>query len=365
MGKQHFRILIKSVGTARPSASTAVAKGLGLPASTVVSRLYSAPAILIDGIDEAIARRMVTLLCDIGYEAEAQDSATPAPTPSPLYDVAIYIKDARQFQHVVQKLANFIGISEDDTTRMLLQPPGIILGSVSEAIVSTLSDQLGAEISVLSSQAEKARYDLFLSEDAGIVHERIVQEISSAGLELCGASGLVATDVPHSTAQKLWQRHQTSGLLHVVNQEFLHFDLILQKSVAESAPDTGQIEVLEKLAGVPAEMAEEVLQAAPITLLESVPNKEVAHYLTIFAEAGLIVSANLITFQMLGVEVLSLSNRAALSQALEGFGLQKPGKPLPRVPFRLPGVMPELQARIIRATLEDTGARVALVEAST
>ena len=72
---QQFRILIKSVGTARPSASAAVAKGLGLPASTVIARLYRAPAVLVDGIDEPVAERMAGFLGDIGYEAEVQGMA--------------------------------------------------------------------------------------------------------------------------------------------------------------------------------------------------------------------------------------------------------------------------------------------------
>ena len=41
-----YRITINSVESARPSASAAVAKGLGLPISTVVSRLYRTPAAL-------------------------------------------------------------------------------------------------------------------------------------------------------------------------------------------------------------------------------------------------------------------------------------------------------------------------------
>jgi len=114
---QQFRILIKSVGTARPSASAAVAKGLGLPASTVIARLYRAPAVLVDGIDEPVAERMAGFLGEIGYEAEVQGMSEPAPVPAPLNDVAVYIEDARQFQQVVEKLASFLGVAEPDASR--------------------------------------------------------------------------------------------------------------------------------------------------------------------------------------------------------------------------------------------------------
>lgn len=362
--ERQFRILIKSVGTARPLACAAVAQGLGLPASTVVSRLYRAPAILVDGIDELIAKRMASLLSDIGYEAEVQDTTTPAPAPSSLYDVAIDIKDTRQFQDVVQKLAAFVGISESDATRMILTPPAVVLGSVSNATVHAFSEQMGPNVSVLSSRPDTANYDLFLSEDSGVVHKRILTDIASAGLKTCGTSGLVASHVDHATAKQIWQRHQASGLLRVVNQDFLRFDIVLQQSIENETLDTKQIEALERLAGVPADMTEEVLLAAPITLLESVPKAEVAQQLASFAEAGLTVRADLITFQTLGLEVLSLTNPVSLMQVLEGFGLYKPGQPLPRPPFRLPGVLPELQARIIRTALEDTGAQITFVEVS-
>ena len=233
MAKCQFRILIKSIGTAQPKASIAVAAGLGLPAPTVIAQLYSAPSILVDNIDESIAIEMVKLLNSIGYEAEAQHSVLPPPATSPLYDVAIYLKDTRKFQHSIEVVTDFTGINEDDASRMILSPPGVILGSVSKATINILANQLGSGISLLSSLADTAHYHLFLNEDNGTtVHKRILQDLNDTGLELCGYSGLVATHVDHPTAQQLWQRYQASGLIRIVNQDFLRFDLILEKSLA-------------------------------------------------------------------------------------------------------------------------------------
>jgi len=362
MADHLFRIVVKSIGTAQPAASAAIASGLGLPVTTVISRLYSAPAVLIDGIEESIATGMAKLLSSIGYEAEAQDATLPPPANSTLYDVAIYLNDVRLFQHVIEQVAEFTGIAEEDATQMVLSPPGVILGSVSKASVDAFSDRLGPEVSVLSSQADTAHYNLFLSEDAGsLIHRRILQSLNSAKIELCNTSGLVAINLDHATARELWQRHQSSGLLRVVNQDFLRFDLVLQVSKSNNAVNRTQIEALEKLAGIPPDMAEEVVQAAPITLLESVPDAEVAPLMANFAEADLSVQADMITFQMLGLEILSLSDPAATIQALEGFALIRQGDRLPEPPFVIPGVMPELKARIIRTALEDTGAKITFV----
>ena len=364
MASNQFRILIKSIGNAQPAASVAIAKGLNLPTTVVVSRLYSAPSILIDSIDETVAKDITKLLSGLGFEAEVQKTTLPEPTAPVLYDVAIYIKDARQFQYATQKIAEFTGIIEDDAAKMILSPPGVILGSVSKATVDSLSNQLGEEISVLSSQPDKARYHLFLSQDGGeTLHKRILEDLKSTGLTLCDTSGLIATGIDHSTARVLWQRHQASGLLRIVNEDFLHFDLVLHPSETNKPLNQTQKNTLQQLAGIPTEMSDEVFNAAPITLLESVPQRDIAQYLTAFAQAGLTVQANLITFQVLGLEVTSLSDPMSTQQALEGFGLHHQGSPLPKAPFLLPGVMPELQARITRAALEDTGANLSFVEA--
>jgi len=282
-----------------------------------------------------------------------------------LYDVAIYIKTASYFQHAVQTVAAFIGITEEDASQMILSPPSVILGSVSKATVDALSRQLGSEVSILYSQPNTAQYHLFLSEDSGAtIHRRIIQDLNNAGLELSATSGLVATDVDHATAQKLWQRHQASGLLRIVNQDFLRFDLILQNNKKGDSPNSAQIDVLEQQAGIPVDRIEDVLAAAPITLLESVPHAEVRQNMAVFADVGLEVKATLITFQMLGLEILSLSDQLSTMQVLKHFGQYGDNQVLLRPPFVLPHIMPELQARIIRGALEDSGAEVAFVEES-
>ncbi len=355
----HYRILINSIGSALPSTSAAVAKGLGLPTAMVVSRLYRAPAVLVDGLDKPLAQRMLSLLSDIGYEAEMQEETEPVPAPVPLYDVAIYIEDAQKFQHAVDILAKFIGITEAEATKMIMAPPGIVLGAVSEATIRIFKDQMGEKISVISSQSEKAYYDLFLSDGPDVVRNHLLADIAKAGISSNDTLGLVASNVDYKTAQDLWKRHQTSGLLRIVNQDFLRFDLVLHKT---ETPDQEHVKALELLAGVPADMAEAVFSETPITLLEAVPSAEVAAHMEAFAKARLNVQANLITFQTLGLEVQSISNHASLLRTLEKLGLSKQGTTLPRPPFRIPGVMPELQARIIRTAIEDAGAQVTFTE---
>jgi len=363
MSDHQVRILITSVGTARPSASAVIAKGLGLPVATIVSRLYSAPTTLIDEIDETIASQMVSLLISIGFTAEIQNLDQPAPEPATLYDVAIYIEDARKFQHAVKVLSEFSGINEADASRMITLPPGVVIGSVSKVTVQALSDQMGEKISVLSSPANTALYSLFLNQEPSkAVEIRILDDIKKAGYSIGNSNGAIAVDLDHVTAKNLWQRYQSTGVLQVINQDFIRYDLILQKPTINLPLNSAQIQVLEDLAGVPAEIAEEVIRSAPITLLESIPKPQVEQYIKTFAKKGINIIASMITFQLLGLEVVSISDRATLSNVLQSFGLHQNGEVLPAVPFKIPGAIPELQARIIRSTLEDIAAEVNLIE---
>lgn len=357
-----YRVLVKSVGSALPSVTAKIAAGLGLPVSAVISRLYRAPTILVDEVDQPVALHLSSFLNDLGYQTEVQNSAEPAPAQASLYDVAIYIEDTRQLEHAVKSLAHFVGMSEAEASGMIMSPPGVVLGSVSEATVQAFIEKMGSTVSVISSIPEAARYDFFVGEAPEVVRKRLHADMVNAGLTMTGQPGLVATDIDHATSREFWKRYQATGALRVVNRDFLRFDLLLLGTETAGAPTPEQIELLQNRAGIPPEMISEVFRELPITLLEAVPSGEIAEQMEAFAETGLKVRADLITFQMLGLKVLSFSNRTALQQSMEEFGLLQRGEVLPRPPFQIPGVMPELQAKVIRAALEDAGARVAFVE---
>lgn len=358
----HYRVLVKSVGSALPSVTAKIAVGLGLPVSTVISRLYRAPTILVDKVEQPVARHLSTFLNELGYQTEVQNSAEPVPAQASLYDVAIYIEDVRHLEHAVRALAHFGGMSEAEASAMIMSPPGVVLGSVSAATVQAFSEKMGPSVSVLSSVPEAARYDFFVGAAPEIVRKRLDADMVEAGLTMTGQPGLVATDVDHATSREFWQRYQASGALRVVNRDFLRFDILLLGSETTGAPTAAQIELLHNRAGIPPEMMCEVFRELPITILEAVPAAEIAEQMETFAELGLQVRADLITFQMLGLEVLSFSDRTALQQVMEKFGFSQQREVLPRPPFQIPGVMPELQARVVRSALEDAGAQVAFVE---
>jgi hypothetical protein len=361
--KDSYRILVHSIGTAKPAACAAIAKGLGLSVAAVVARLYRAPAVLVDGIEQSVAQQMTGLLQEIGYQAEVQSMQQAAPPPSRLHDVAVYPKDPDYLISTAKSIAEFIGVPEAETLQMLLTPPGIVLGSVSEATVQAFTAQLGEGASIVSSVTETATYELFLGDAPGLVRARLLADLRDNNIQLLGETGLVATGVEHATARALWRRHQASGALRVVNRDFLRFDLVCEQ-VANGfdLATPQQIDCLQSIAGIPAEMVDQVLHALPLTLLEAVPNGELETAMRALTEVGLVMRADLVTFQMLGLEIVAISDATATLNTLLSHGLLEPGDALPRTPFQLPAKLPELYAKMIKSSLQNSGADVDFVE---
>jgi hypothetical protein len=354
----YYAIVINSIGTATLGSAAAVAKGLGITAAQVVNCLYKAPAILVDKVEQQLATQLTRLLTDIGYDAKvvAQDELSKQASP-PLFDIAVYLKDAQQFAAAVKKISGFIGLGEEDASRMLLSPPGVVLGSVSQASVDAFKRYVGDLVDIIAAPQTDARYDLFLGECADIVKNRLLEDLQKNNVMILAQSGLIASGLDSQQINIIWNRHKTNSNLRVVNQAFLRFDLVLQPL---SSPLTStQIRFLNQLAEIPEEYIADVVASAPVTLLESVSAKKTADCLETFHSIGLEVNAELISFQTLGLRIVDAIDINRLNLVLKSFNLDHPFR---RPPEELPFRFPEIQARLIRAALENTGARIEFIK---
>ena len=351
------RIQVNGIGRATPAAAAAIAKGFGLPAEKVVSCLYKAPSILVDSIPGPVAEQICDLLQGTGLDAEIQPQEAPLPAAAPLHDVAIYVHDATATPEIAEVLAAFLGVPPSRAMEMLLCPPGLVLGDVSSATVEALENQLPDDAAELvASRADAARYDLFVMDPAPVVLNALVRDLTAHGREPMGSEGLIATGLDYNLGRTLWRRHQASGAVRLVNQDFQRFDLILR-----DAPEEADRADLTELAGIPAEMLDMVIANAPITLEEGLRHRDLADRLALYARAGFIVEARMISFQHLALNILDAPDHRETAAAMSSLGLIDTDAPLPRLPYRTEGVMPELQARVTRAALEQTGATVEYV----
>jgi hypothetical protein len=353
-------VLIQSIGSATLTSAAAVAKGLGISAAEVINCLYKAPAILVDKVERKIAEQLTRLLTDIGYEVAVIDGSESLPPTTELFDVALYVKDAEKLPQAAQKLAAFMGLTEQDATKMLLQPPGMALGSVSSATVEAFRRFMDGTVELIAAAQNDARYDIFLGECPAVVQKRLLDDLTAAGVTLTGSQGLIATGAVRSQIDPIWQRHKANSALRIIHQDFLRFDISLTHS-PDSPPNSQQGRVLEELVGVPQDMVAEVVASAPVTLLESVPSREVPRLLEVLSGANLPAAAELITFQALGLKITRTTSVQAVNELLAAFGVQHTFK---RAPEALPNAYPEIQARVIRSALERAGAVVEFIKSS-
>jgi hypothetical protein len=351
------RIVVTSIGGAGPAAVAAVAKGLGVPVNRAVACLYRAPSVLAEGVPSETAQAMVRLLEDIGFAAHAAPEDEAPPLPARLFDVALHVTEPRAVHAAAEALAAFVGTTRDAALDLILTPPGLALGAVSAATVEAFRTRLPQDVEVVAARPEDSAYHLFLLDGAPVVRARLMPDLAPLGVAPDAPPGLIATGVPHGFVQTLWRRHQAGGMLRAVNEAFLRYDIVATGLAGADPSDPALATALAAMTGMPASLVPRVLAELPLTMIEGVPFGDVADHLAALSDLGLAARADLTTFQRLGLEVPEASDPAAVRAVLGSFGLAALSPP-----FRVETPLPELQARIVRAALEDAGAVVRFAE---
>ena len=221
------RLIIQSIGTASPANAASIAIGLGVPVPSVLKALYQAPTVLVDGLTADMAEQMVGLLTDLGCIVEIESQSSPPPEPAPLFDVAVYVKEAARYGQIVTNLSKFLGCDETKAAQLLATPPGMVLGEVSRATVDALAAQLGAGADLVASDPDSACYDLFLGDCDATQRARLMADLKRRGHTPVAESGLILTELDRPTADAIWSAHSRQPALRVVNRDFLRFDVVL------------------------------------------------------------------------------------------------------------------------------------------
>lgn len=353
-GSTTCRVVVTSVGEATPAASAAVAKGLGLPTDQIVACCYRAPAVLVDEIDRDRAEQIAELLASIGFEIDIQPDDAAPPGPQFCYDVALYLREPARLQDCADVLADFIGTGTDEALGLLMRPPGVVLGNVSRATVDAFARRLPEGTELLWSRPEEARYVCLVLPGSPLLQRSVWDDLSRHGYDVQGQEGIVAADVDHATARALWQRHHAGGVLQVVNQDFLRFDVRLIEP-AQANPDSDTVTAaLANHTDIPAELYAAVLSEAPITLVEALPNTDLSACLEALHGADLKVAAECITFQACQL-ALTRAPGSVEQPILTQLSLSAARHPDPSGYYRLDPPLNDLQARSLHAVLADHG----------
>lgn len=347
-------VVVTSIGEAKPRIAVAVAHGLDIPIDKALQAIYRAPSVLVRDVAAPLAENLCALLAKAGLGAEVAHGEIEC-EPAELFDVALHITDPAAAYPLAEAVADFCACDTARALTLLTTPPGVVLGTVSASTVDALRRHLpegAAEL--VASNPVTARYVLIHSGDSLTVKAQLQAALASRG-QSEAVGDVLATDLDHGQAQDIWASFGRTGAIRIVNRDFLRFEIWLNGT--ESGDAASHAAALETLAGIPAESAPSLLARTPFIVEDGIRHSALEERLRLYAEAGLLVRAELTTFQNVAIEIVSASDGARLSDALQRLGLGADLKP----PF-LTGGMPETRARIVRAVLEGAGAEAYFAE---
>lgn len=345
------RVTVTSIGTATPGKAASIAVGLGVPVQKVMAALYQAPTVLVDGLQPEIADRMAVLLREVGCEIRVEMDSAPPPAEKQLFDVALHVTDTARHADITAALGAFLGIETGTAARLIAQQPGVVLGQVGSATVAALRERLGEGADLLASEPGSATYDVFLGAADAASCTRLLEQLKRLGHRPLADRGCILAGLDRTEGDAIWAACHRHPAVRVVNRDFLRFDVVL----TGGAPTPEALATLGSVAGIPGAILPRLFEALPITVIEALPNAALAEAMSALARARLEVRADLVTFLHLGVEVVSAPSRPRLARTLSALGLEAQILGTSPLPIRLPYLMPELQARLLRDALSAQG----------
>ncbi|NOQ74636.1 MAG: hypothetical protein GQ574_21670 [Crocinitomix sp.] len=349
-----YHVIIDSIGSANPSASKMLSDVLGTPVELIVQALYNTPTVLFTNIDGALAEQCNELLNTLGMVSRIQPSTDPLPEKQDPVDVGVYIHDIEYVPVVAKKLSEFLGCGLQEAFNLLTSDPCVVLGNVSESTAQALCDRLDTE--VIISAPKKDLYTVFFGDnnDNKMLLHKLQSHLKYLKLDVDADANNRISNLDYKTAQDLWKKFQSTGLLKMINQSFQRFEINLVK-VDESNENFRS--VLMEETGMPAEIIDNVIANLPIQLEASANGKTVADKLKLYSAAGLNCTAHVIkpnNYKLIIAEMGDLQeSKTVLAQYLSAEEL-----PNKESPWEFPKPLGDLLYRCIADELEEAGCTV-------
>lgn len=347
-----YNVIIDSIGTANPSVSSILAEALGSPVEVVVKALYNAPSILFRDIEEELAEKTVELLGKLGVESHTQTNDLPLPPETEPVDIGVYVHDIYQLNEVTAELADFIGSSQQETLNLLMNDPAIILGGVSRATGEALINRINAEVIISDPKADL--YTLIFTSDNKMIQSQLESYLKYAEIAYDFSEKREIRDLDYATANQIWSKFHTTGMLKMMNQSFQRYEIVL------TAVDKNNADYRTKLTaetGMPDEVIDEVLENLPIQLEASVNHTFLQEKLNAYEAAGLTCES--VRIKQNGYRLIIEENKnleatkSILSQFVEEHDL-----PSVEGRWESPVAVGDLVFRCVSAQLEEIGCTI-------
>ncbi len=345
------RVVVESVGSASPGLAGLLARQLGLPASRVANALYRAPSVLLEDLPPVQAQGLANILQQAGLHIRVEPSSTPSPQPGKVLDIALYVRNITQLPECCQRLAHFLGCRPEAALNMLLTPPGVVLGDVSEATAQALQSHLtDLEVELSCSTRALARYQLLINRAPGPGLDSLLHDLRQHNIRYDPDSCEVLEPIDTRQALYLWRRHQSAGGIRLLDLTFMRYDL----SLNALQPDS-DISQLPRLAGLPAELVDCVVDNLPVVVEEGVAAQNLSTRLDAWRSANLPVQAVPVTLHQCRLALTAGSNADAALPLLAQAGLVEQSQTRLSLPWRSPVIYGELMPRWLQEALEQLG----------
>jgi hypothetical protein len=355
------RITVRSLHKGSASILRALVPHFDLPPAELASRLFRAPAVLAGGLPGELASGLAEALRGAGLDVVVEAEGAEPPVAGPGFDVALYVRDGGRFPEACAELVSVLGCTQAEAAAALCATPATVLGSVSRATVDALRARfapLGVEVD--ASHAPTARYDVFyVGPDASGL--AVVRPVLEALGVTPGEPPLVASDLDHARAERVWRELGSRGLVRVLDQAFQRFDV----SLVQAPAGADFARVLIQQTGMPEALVPRVLARLPVVLHAGLRRDEVAARAATLEAAGAKLSVQLVSFRSFRLRVDESKDPGGAGELL-GAALGLPASDvrtaLSRLPHTFAPPVGDTRARWLVAELRSRGTRAALVE---
>lgn len=341
------RLVIESIGSASPGLAGVLASQLGLPTAQVAKALYKAPAVLLDKLPMPQARGLADILEQAGLHIRVETSGQPLPENTHRLDLAVYLQDPACLGSCCERLSRFLGCSPHALRNMLMAPPGVILGDVSQATADALQSLLDdLPVEVLHSDRQQARYRLIIDRQRGTALNSLLGDLQRLGIDSATQGDLYHAELDYQQGQYLWRRHQSAGGLLMLDTSFMRYDLTLEQVGPQS-----DIDQLPELAGLPPELVACVVENLPVVVEQGVSAQTLDARLAAWNAAGMPVTPQAISLRRCELIIDSCPQPGTCQQLLRDLGLLAADETL-KMPWHSPVLFGELLPRCVQEALE-------------
>lgn len=347
-----YNVIIDSIGSANPSVSSILSDVLGTPTEIVAKSLYNAPYPLFKNIEEDLAQQTVALLTKLGILSHYEDNDTPLPVEEDPVDIGVYVNDISKLHQITGELSDFLGCSKSETLNLLMNDPAIILGGVSRATGEALMNRIDTE--VIISQPKLDLYTLLFKSENKMIQSQLEAYLKYVQIPYDFSEKLEIRDLDYETANNIWSKFHSTGMVKMINQSFQRYEIILD------SVDTNNPEYQNKLiaeTGMPVEVVNEVIQNLPIQLEASVNHKNLQNKLNAYSNAGLNCTSIMVKQNGYKLIIEENKNLDATKHILSQF-LTEEDLPQNKGRWESPVPVGELIFRCITAQLEEIGCTV-------